>query len=231
MEVTRLFDIPYYQLENFPKSDSLSAKIGGKWVPTSTQEFVDQAMMVSKSLVAIGIEPGDKVAMISNNRPEWNITDIGILMCGAINVPIYPTISPKDYEFIFNDSQVKLCFVSDVELLAKVNEIKDNVSTLGPIISFEKIDGIEHIEDFKKRGEQVPTSDIEAKKAAIKAEDLATLIYTSGTTGSPKGVMLSHNNITSNVHGAKERLPVNETSKAVSFLPLCHIYEIGRAHV
>ncbi len=225
MEVTRLFDIPYYQLENFPKSDSLSAKIGGKWVPTSTQEFVDQAMMVSKSLVAIGIEPGDKVAMISNNRPEWNITDIGILMCGAINVPIYPTISPKVYEFIFNDSQVKLCFVSDVELLAKVNEIKDNVSTLGPIISFEKIDGIEHIEDFKKRGEQVPTSDIEAKKAAIKAEDLATLIYTSGTTGSPKGVMLSHNNITSNVHGAKERLPVNETSKAVSFLPLCHIYE------
>lgn len=225
MDVTRLFDIPYYQLENFPKADSLAAKIGGKWVPTSTQEFIDQAMMVSKSLVAMGIEPGDRVAMISNNRPEWNITDIGILMCGAINVPIYPTISPKDYEFIFNDSQVKVCFVSDDELLAKVNEIKENVSSLGPIISFEKIEGVEHFDEFKKRGQEVATADIEARKAAIKASDLATLIYTSGTTGNPKGVMLSHENITSNVHGSRERLPVNETSKAVSFLPLCHIYE------
>lgn len=225
MEVTRLFDIPYYQQENFPKADSLAAKLGGKWVPTSTQDFIDQAMMVSKSLVAIGIQPGDKVAMISNNRPEWNITDIGILMCGAINVPIYPTISSKDYEFIFNDSEAKVCFVSDSELLGKVNEIKANVSSLGPIISFDKIDGVEHFDEFKARGKEVPTSDIESIKASIKPEELATLIYTSGTTGNPKGVMLSHNNIVANVHGSRERLPVDENSKAVSFLPLCHIYE------
>lgn len=225
MEISRLFDVPYYQLAKYPKEDSLAAKVDGKWVKTNTKSFIDQGMMVAKALVSMGIEPGDKVAMISNNRPEWNIADLGILMAGAINVPIYPTISASDYAFIFNDAEVKLCFVSDDELLAKVNEIKDQVPTLTTLISFETLDGIEHFDTFKKRGENVPTDEIEKRKAAIKPEDLATLIYTSGTTGNPKGVMLSHNNIVSNVHGSRERLPVDEHSKAVSFLPLCHIYE------
>jgi len=225
MEVTRLFDIPYYQLSKFPKSDSLAAKSDGKWIPTSTKSLIDQGMMVAKALVSLGIETGDRVAMISNNRPEWNITDLGILMAGAINVPIYPTISPSDYEFIFKDSEVKVCFVSDAELMGKVNEIKDHVPFMKHIVSFEHLDGVEHFDEFKQRGENVPTDEIEKRKAKIKGGDLATLIYTSGTTGNPKGVMLSHNNIVSNVHGSRERLPVDEHSKAVSFLPLCHIYE------
>ena len=225
MEIQRLFEIPEYQLKTYPKSDSLCAKVDGTWVKTSTQEFLDTSMKMSKSLVALGVNPNDKVALISNNRPEWNISDIGIMMAGAINVPIYPTISPSDYEFIFNDAEVKVCFVSDDELLAKVNEIKDGVPTLKHIISFQKIEGTEYFEDFLERGSEIATSEIDTRKAAINSEDLATLIYTSGTTGNPKGVMLSHQNIVSNVVGSRERLPVDEHSKEVSFLPLCHIYE------
>jgi long-chain acyl-CoA synthetase len=225
MEVARLFDIPYYQLEQYPKDDALCAKVNGKWEKTSTKSFIDQGMKVAKSLISIGIKPGDKVAMISNNRPEWNITDLGIMMAGAINVPIYPTISAKDYKFIFNHAEVKVCFVSDQELLDKVNEIKNEVSTLGEIISFDQLDGIEHFSTFQERGKDVPTESVDAIKANIKEDDLATLIYTSGTTGDPKGVMLTHRNIVSNVHGSRERLPCDEHSKAVSFLPLCHVYE------
>ena len=225
MEVTRLFDIPYFQLEKFPQDDSLAAKIDGKWVKTSTKSFVDQAMMVSKALVEAGIKPNDKVSLISNNRPEWNIVDIGIQMSGAISVPIYPTISPKDYEYILNDAEVKICFISSTDLLDKVNEVKDNVPSLRLIVSFEKINGTEHFSDFKARGEKTSTEKIESRKAAIKASDLATLIYTSGTTGNPKGVMLTHNNIVSNVIGSRERIPCDENAKAVSFLPLCHVYE------
>ncbi len=225
MEVKRLFDLPYYQLENFPKEDSLSEKVNGKWMKTSTKSFIDQAFMVSKALVEAGIKPNDKVGIISNNRPEWNIVDIGIQMCGGISVPIYPTISSRDYEYIFNDASVKICFVSSKDLLEKVNEVTANVKSLGLIVSFEKIDGIEHFSEFKARGEKTTTEEIENRKSAIKGDQLATLIYTSGTTGSPKGVMLSHDNIVSNVIGSRERIPCDENARAVSFLPLCHIYE------
>lgn len=225
MEIKRIFDIPYYQLKHFPKDDALCAKLNGKWVKTSTKEFIETGIKVSKALVSVGIHSKDTVSIISNNRPEWNITDIGITMCGAINVPVYPTISAKDYAFIFNDAAVKICFVSDRELLAKVLEIKDKVPSLQHIVSFEKIEGTEHFPDFLKRGIDIPTEEIDNRKLAIDEEDLATLIYTSGTTGNPKGVMLSHKNIVSNVYGSRERLPVDEKCKAVSFLPLCHIYE------
>lgn len=225
MEIKRLFDIPYFQLDKFPQADALVGKVNGKWVKTSTKEFIDTGIKVSKSLKSIGIQPMDTVAIISNNRPEWNITDIGIMMCGGINVPIYPTIAPKDYAFIFNDAKVKVCFVSDDELLQKVLEIKDQVPTLEQIISFNQIDGIEHFTKFLERGSAVPSKEIEDIKASIQEDQLATLIYTSGTTGNPKGVMLSHKNIVQNVYGSRERLPVDEHSKAVSFLPLCHIYE------
>jgi long-chain acyl-CoA synthetase len=225
MEIKRLFDIPYYQLEKFPQEDALVGKVNGKWVKTSTKEFVDTGIKVSKSLKSIGVVPKDAVAIISNNRPEWNITDIGIMMCGAINVPIYPTIAPKDYAYIFNDAKVKICFVSDADLLQKVLEIKDQVPTLEHIISFNQLEGVEHFTKFLERGASVATKDIEEIKDSIVEDQLATLIYTSGTTGNPKGVMLSHKNIVQNVYGSRERLPVDEDSKAVSFLPLCHIYE------
>lgn len=224
-EIKRLFDIPYYQLAHFPKQDALCDKVDNVWVKTSTEQFLERAMNISRALVSMGIQPNDKVAMISNNRADWSITDIGILMTGAINVPIYPTISAASYQFIFNDAEVKLCFVSDEELLAKVQEIQADVPTMKHIVSFEEIDGIENIKTFEKRAEAVPVSEIEKRKAAISENDLATLIYTSGTTGTPKGVMLSHKNITANVYGSRERLPVDQHSLALSFLPLCHIYE------
>lgn len=225
MEVKRLFDIPYYQLEKYPQKDALVAKINGKWTETSTRSFLDQGMMVSRALISLGIQPGDRIAMVSNNRPEWNIVDLGILMCGAISVPVYPTIPAKEYEFIFNDSQVKVCFIGDAALLGKVLEIKDKVPALTHLITFDRLEGIEHFEPFKNRGLDVPTSDVENRKSKIKASDLATLIYTSGTTGNPKGVMLSHDNIVSNLYGCLDRLPVDENSRAISFLPLCHVYE------
>lgn len=223
--VKRLFDIPYHQLENYPQSDSLGAKVDGKWVTWDTQRFIDEANEISRGLIAYGIQPGDKIAMISNNRPEWHICDIGILQVGAIDVPVYPTISEADYKFIFNDASVKMCIVSDDELLAKVNAIKGEVPTLDKVFTFNEIAGAEHWSKIKEAGANVSQDDVETRKAAVKGEDLATLIYTSGTTGVPKGVMLSHHNIVSNCLASWPCLPVGESAKSLSFLPICHVYE------
>lgn len=225
MEVKRLFDAPYYQLEKFPTDVALSAKIDGKWVSTSTQQWVDQANLVSKGLLKLGIGPGDKIALISNNRPEWCIADIGILQIGAIDVPIYPTISEDDYRHIFNDAGIKICIVADQELLDKVKKIEKDVPSLKAIYSFEQLPGVENwlaIQELGKDGDQ---AEVDRLKGQVKETDLATLIYTSGTTGLPKGVMLSHRNIMSNVWGSEERLPVVAGMRSLSFLPVCHIYE------
>ena len=123
IDIKRLFDLPYYQLETYPLERSFSSKIDGKWEGVSSQELVDQANLVSRGLLAMGIKPGDKVGMISNNRYEWHIMDIGILQIGAINVPIYPTIGASDYEYIFNHSEIKIVVVSSDEILAKVNKL------------------------------------------------------------------------------------------------------------
>ena len=130
MEIKRIFDIPYHQLKNFPNDDCLVDKRNGQWIKTSTQEFVDKANLISMGLLKLGIKPGDKIAMICNNRSEWNIMDIGILQTGAINVPVYPTISQDDYKFIFNDAEVKLCIVSDEEILLKAKAAKADVPSL-----------------------------------------------------------------------------------------------------
>lgn len=223
--IKRLFDIPYHQLEAYPCEDSLAAKINGKWEKHSTQDFVDNANAISRGLIKLGIQPGDKIAMISNNRPEWHMCDIGILQVGAVDVPVYPTISENDYKFIFNDSAVKLCIVSDEELLAKVKAIKDDVPTLTDVYTFNKIDGEKHWTEIMELGKDVDQSEVEAKKDAVKGEDLATLIYTSGTTGTPKGVMVSHSNLVANCHAAWPKLPVDSDAKSLSFLPICHVYE------
>ena len=133
MEVTRLFDLPYYQLKNFPQEDSLCDKVDGKWIKTSTASYIEQANAVSRGLIKLGIQPGDKIALISNNRSEWNICDIGIQQIGAIGVPVYPTISADVYDYIFNDAQVKICIVSDEELYYKVKSIEDQVPSLTTI--------------------------------------------------------------------------------------------------
>lgn len=224
-EVKRLFDIIRYQQKKYPQKDAFVAKINGEWIPTSTEEALEKANLVSRALLNLGIKPGDKIAMISNNRPEWNIMDIGILQIGAIDVPVYPTISEEDYKYIFNDAEVKLCFVSDQELADKVNAIKDQVPSLSEIYSFEELANEKHWSELFKLADGVDFAQVQSIMDGIKETDLATLIYTSGTTGVPKGVMLSHQNLVSNAVAAYERLPVDENATSLSFLPVCHVYE------
>lgn len=225
-KITRLFDFPYYQLEKYPNEDALVTKVNGEWIKTSTQEYIDKAMAVSKGLVKLGVKPGDKVALIStNNRTEWNIADIGILQTGAVNVPVYPTITEQDYKFIFNDAQVKFCIVSDEDLFKKVNAIKNEVESLIEIYSFEDVAGCKNWSEIFEAGKDVEDSVIKELMDGVKTEDLATLIYTSGTTGLPKGVMLSHSNLVSNVLDSLDRVPINSDAKALSFLPVCHVFE------
>ncbi len=225
MEVKRLFDIPYYQLEQFPQEDAFADKINGEWIKTSTQTYIDKANAISRGLINKGIQPGDKVALISNNRSEWNICDIGIQQVGAIGVPVYPTISADVYEYIFNDAGVKLCIVSDEELLGKVNSIIENVPTLTEVYTFNDVPNATSWTELLAAPNAELDAEIEKRKAAIDYEDLVTLIYTSGTTGNPKGVMLAHKNLLSNVKDCQPRLPVDYKAKSVSFLPVCHVYE------
>jgi long-chain acyl-CoA synthetase len=228
-EVKRLFDFPYYQLENYPQEAALVSKENGTWVKTSTQQYIDQANAISRGLIKLGVKANDKVAIISmTNRTQWNICDIGILQTGAQDVPIYPTISEQDYEYVLNHSESKYVFVSCKEVLDKINKIKANVPTLLGVYSFEDIDGCDSWQEVITLGNdnQDLQQEVQKRMDGVHEDDLATLIYTSGTTGRPKGVMLSHKNIACNAKHSKGRLPIEMgKSKALSFLPVCHIYE------
>ena len=226
-EVTRLFDFPYYQLRHKPNKKALVTKYNGKWEATSTQEYLDKANTISRALLRLGIQKDDKIAIISTtNRTEWNIMDIGILQIGAQNIPIYPTICAEDYEYVLNHSESIYCFVSDVEVLEKVRKVQANTK-IKEVYSFNHIEGCKHYSELFDLGkDQSNQQDVEARKDAVKPEDLATIIYTSGTTGKPKGVMLSHNNITSNALDSSPRVPlVDGETRILSFLPICHIFE------
>lgn len=227
MNVTRIFDFPYYQLETYNLNKAFTTKYDGEWKSISTQEFINQANAISRGLLRLGVKPNDKIAVISStNRTEWNVLDIGVLQTGAQNVPIYPTIASEDYEYILNHSESIYCFVSDVEVLEKLNAIKSKTN-LKNIYTFDAIEGENHWTDVLKLGEDTSNqTEVEATKNTVKPSDLATLIYTSGTTGRPKGVMLSHNNLVSNVLDSKKRVPFRYgKSKALSFLPICHVFE------
>lgn len=226
--ITRLFDFPYYQLSKNNKPNCLVTKHDGVWVETSTQEYINKANAISRALIRLGVQKNDKIAIISsNNRTEWHIMDIGVLQVGAQNVPIYPTISEDDYEYILNHSEAKYCFVSDDEVLGKVNLIKNKVTNLIEVYSFNEIAGCKNWKELLALGEDTSNQDVvEDRKKHVLPGELATIIYTSGTTGKPKGVMLSHDNIVSNVLDSADRIPFDEgKSIALSFLPICHIYE------
>lgn len=225
---TRLFDFPRFQLNNKPLADSLATKVDGKWKKISTQEYVDMSDQFGRALIEAGLQPGDKVAVAStNNRWEWNILDIGTLQAGCVDVPVYPTISEDDYEYIFNDAGVKLVFVSDEALYEKIIHIKEKVEGLAEIYTFDPVPNAPNWMDFMAMGESNTHQEVlEQRMKAVKTEDLATLIYTSGTTGRPKGVMLSHQNIASNSLDSFPRIPTKgDNELALSFLPLCHVYE------
>ena len=226
-DIKRLFDFPYYQLENHPLDVAFATKYDGKWETVSTQQYIDKANAISRGLLRLGVKPNDKIAVIStNNRTEWNIMDIGILQIGAQNVPIYPTISEEDYEYVLNHSGATYCFVSDEEILNKLNSIKATTSLL-EVYSFDEIAGCKNWKEILTSGEDKANQDeVEKLKKAVTEDDLATLIYTSGTTGRPKGVMLTHKNIVSDVLGSAPRVPFDTgTYVGLSFLPICHIFE------
>ncbi len=226
--ITRLFDFPYYALEQYNLNEALVTKYNGEWVATSNQEYLNKANTISRALLRMGVKANDKIALISmTNRTEWNIMDIGILQIGAQNVPIYPTISEDDYAYVLNHSESTHCFVSCQEVYRKVKAVQDKVPSLKAVYSFDQLPDCPNWEEVLALGEdQSNQEEVEQRKAAVKPEDLATLIYTSGTTGRPKGVMLSHNNVVSNAIESAKRLAINYgKTKCLSFLPVCHIYE------
>ncbi len=226
-KIQRLFDFPYYQLENYNLEKSFTTKYKGEWKSISTKEYINQANMISRGLLRLGVQPDDKIAVISTtNRTEWNICDIGILQIGAQNVPIYPTISKEDYEYVLTHSEATYCFVSDESILEKLNKVKGNTK-LKEVFTFDDIVGEKSWNEVLELGkDESNQTEVEERKNNVTSETLATLIYTSGTTGRPKGVMLSHKNIVSNVLFSEKRVPLSEgEARGLSFLPVCHIFE------
>ena len=221
----RLFDIPFHQLHHFPNEKMFTTKTDGVWKSISTQEFLDLVEKTSLGLIELGINEGDKIGIISSNRYEWNVLDIATLQIGAIVVPIYPNISKDDYTYILNDSEIKLCVVGDQDLYEKISEIRTKTPRLNLLYTFNKYNEIPHWTEIHNVGKIEHQSIIEERKSKIDKFDLATIIYTSGTTGNPKGVMLSHNNIVSNALACVDRMPCNEHSRVLTFLPVCHVYE------
>ncbi len=225
INILRLFDIPYYQNEKYPNKNMFVTKTNGEWVGISTSKFLEQVNKISRGLIAFGIDPGDKVCIASNSRFEWNILDIAIQQTGAIVVPIYPNISIIDYRYIMNDAEIKLCVVDSQELYEKINSIKSEIATLDHLFTFNKVENTPNWSEIGDRANEIEIAVVEQRKEKIKNLDLATIIYTSGTTGNPKGVMLSHNNILSNVNDCRPRIPADEFARVLSFLPSCHVYE------
>jgi long-chain acyl-CoA synthetase len=226
--ITRLFDFPYYQLEKYNLPDALVTKYDGEWIKTSTQEYLDKANALSRGLLRLGVNKNDKIAIISsNNRTEWHMTDIGVLQTGAQTVPLYPTISSEDYEYILNHSESSYCFVSDQEVYDKLIAVQKNIPHLKEIFSYNNIKGCKSWREVLELGADNSNQDVvEDRKNNVATTDLATIIYTSGTTGRPKGVMLTHQNIVSDVLMSAPRVPLRAgDTRALSFLPICHIFE------
>lgn len=225
-EIKRLFDILPFRAEKQPIDDALAYKVNGEWIKYSNKDLVNIANKVSLGLMRMGIGKDDKVAIISPNRPEWNFIDFGLQQVGAVSVPVYPTITARDFQFIFEDAAVKLVFVADYDLYRKAKIAAREAPTIKDIYTFDLIDDAKHWSEVKKNGEGGDMQKLQALKDQVKEEDLATLIYTSGTTGVPKGVMLTHRNIISNTMAVSKISPLKgKNYKALSFLPICHIFE------
>lgn len=231
IETTRLFDCLNYLREKGVQSDLLAGKENGEWIKYSTEQVQTIVDQLSIGLADLGIgyndgsvEGRDKVAILSKNRPEWVMLDLAVQQCGAVLTPFYPTIHINELEFVLNDAQVKIVFVNDVDGVEKIRSIQHKVPSLQKIYSFEIIDGIAHWKELLKPLEEASLKKIREVSSQVKGKDLATIIYTSGTTGQPKGVMLSHENILSNVLASIPCLPVVEL-RALSFLPLNHVFE------
>ncbi|KPK83845.1 MAG: AMP-dependent synthetase [Bacteroides sp. SM23_62_1] len=228
MEITRTFDILNLFREKYVKDDILAAKENGIWVKYSTAQYIETATNFSYGLLASGLQKGEKVALISNNRPEWNFTDMGTTQAGMILVPIYPTISSEEYSYILEHAEPTFIFVSDKLLYDRIREITEKIPSVKDIFTFNTVEGAKLWTEITELGKQNAgkyKDEIEKIKNSIQPDDLVTLLYTSGTTGVPKGVMLSHNNLISNVKATIHVHPLDHNHRALSFLPLSHVYE------
>jgi long-chain acyl-CoA synthetase len=225
MSLTRIIDILPLIQQSYHRADTLVSKRKGNWVSISINEMIEEVETLSFGLMNAGILPNDKVAIISPNCPEWNIADFAIANIGAVSVPVYPTMSPSESAFILNDASVKIVFVADKDLHHKISAIKNETPTVELIFTFQEIEGLAYYKTLQRKGDETQKKLLQQYKDAIKPNDLLTLIYTSGTTGTPKGVMLSHNNLVSNLIAAREVCPVRNEHKVLSFLPLSHIFE------
>ena len=228
MEVTRTFDIIDLNIEKYPREQALSGKKGDTWRHYSTQDFKDLSLQVSYGLMALGLKKGDKVATITGNRPEWNFVDMGLSMAGMIHVPVYPTIGADEYKYIFTHSEVKVILISNTGIYNRIKDVIGDIKSIREIYCFDEVDGLKNFDELTELGkanEEKYAGELEKIKEEIKPEDLLTIIYTSGTTGQSKGVMLSHNNLVSNFTNVGHIHPFGFGDRAMSFLPLCHVFE------
>ena len=222
MEPTRLFDLIPYQIALYDKEVAFARKENGTWVSYSSKKLKQIVDNLSLGLIAFGIQPNDKVAIISENRPEWNFVDLALQQIQAISVPMYPTISADDYAYIFDHAEVKMIFVGDEEILKKAKAAAGTKK----IVCFDPLEGTDYWKSLVESGESGDLGILEELKSKTMPDDLFTIIYTSGTTGKPKGVMLSHRNVLSNIIAISDQMsPARGEAKILSFLPLCHIYE------
>ena len=221
----RIFDLAYRQQELFPEHNMFATKIDGEWKFTKPAEFINQTIEVSKGLVALGVKPGDKVGLVCESRYEWHVMDFAIQQIGAVVVAIYPNIIDTEYQFIFNDAEISICVVSTKSLYKRITGLVDSIYNLQYIFAINEFPESRNWNELKEIGKAVSDETISELRANIKGEDLMTLIYTSGTSGKPKGVMLSHNNMLSNVDASNDLLVLEQGSRGLTFLPPCHAYE------
>ncbi len=226
MESTRLFDILDRYQKIHPKDIALGGKQDDLWQTYSSDEYIEKATAISYGLMQLGIKRGDKIISITTNRPEFNFLDMGIMMCGAVHVAVYPNISNDDYHYILNHSEAKMLFVAGEEMYRRIKNILPDCPNIEKVYTFRNLHGVEHLKELIALGRAYKKEkELNAIKASVKPDDIAAIIYTSGTTGQPKGVMLSHANILSNVQGTQSIPPQNPNHVVLSFLPLCHVYE------
>ncbi|HQH40338.1 MAG TPA: AMP-binding protein, partial [Bacteroidales bacterium] len=229
MEITRTFDILDNYLVRFPeKQDALAAKKNGAWITYSSKDYVKNANLVSCGLLQLGIQKGDRILSVSNNRPEWNFLDMGMSQIGAVHVPVYPTISREEYQYILEHCEPKIIVVSDKSLYEKIRSIAETLLPGTTIYTFNDVPGALNFNEIIRLGESSEAENlpkVQEMKKSISPDDLLTIIYTSGTTGNPKGVMLSHRNVVTNAKGARNIHWFNDQHRMLSFLPICHIFE------
>ncbi|HAX95945.1 MAG TPA: long-chain fatty acid--CoA ligase [Prolixibacteraceae bacterium] len=226
--VTRTFDVLERALNMFPRPDAIAGKKGNDWYTYSTEEYYQKAHQFALGMMALGITRGDKVATVTNNRPEWNFADMGLAMIGAVHVPIYPTIGEEEYSYILEHCEAKYLLVGDQKLYEKLKPVAEKIPTILEVFGFDELSGIRSMEDILALGEskwEERAFELEEIKKSIMPDDLATIIYTSGTTGVPKGVMLSQRNLVSNFTAHAKMHHLGNDHRVISFLPLCHVYE------